>query len=68
MSDQNRISLYNINATSSRKVMKIKKKYQLEDCKLIQYIIIQTNIIRTVWQTVRRITNEILGVEGLNQC
>ena len=24
-----------------------------------------TNIIRIVWQTVRRITNEILGVEGL---
>ncbi|CAH3106455.1 unnamed protein product [Pocillopora meandrina] len=45
-----------------------KEKYQLEDCKLIQYIIIQTNIIRTVWQTVERITNEILGVEGLNQC
>ena len=33
---------------------------------MIQYIILQTNIIRTVWQTVRRITNEILGVEGLN--
>ena len=24
-----------------------------------------TNIIRIVWQTVRRITNEFLGVEGL---
>ena len=34
---------------------------------MIQYIIIlQTNITRTVWQTVRRIINEILGVEGLS--
>ena len=24
----------------------------------------QTNITRTIWQTVRRITNEILGVKG----
>ena len=24
----------------------------------------QTNIMRMVWRTVRRITNEILGVEG----
>ena len=32
---------------------------------LIQYQILQTNIIRTVWQTVRRITYEILGVKGL---
>ena len=27
--------------------------------------ILQTNITRTVWQTVRGITNEILGVKGL---
>ena len=26
--------------------------------------ILQTNIIRIVWQTVRRIANEILGVKG----
>ena len=32
---------------------------------MIQYQILQTNITRTVWQTVRRITNEILGVKGL---
>ena len=31
----------------------------------IQYQIIQTHIIRIVWQTLRRITNEILGVIGL---
>ena len=42
------------------------EKYQLGDYKLIQHEIIQTNITRTVWQTVRRITNEILGVKGLN--
>ena len=52
---------YNIKETSDE----IKEKYQLGDYKLIQYQILQTNIIRTVWQTVRRITNEILGVKGL---
>ena len=31
----------------------------------IQYQIIQTHIIRIVWQTLRKITNEILGVIGL---
>ena len=33
---------------------------------MIQYQILQTNITGTVWQTVRRITHEILGVKGLN--
>ena len=32
---------------------------------MIQYQIPGTNIIRSQWQTVRRITNEILGVKGL---
>ena len=32
---------------------------------MIQYQILQTNIVRIIWQTVRRITNEILGVKGL---
>ena len=41
------------------------EKYKLGDYKLIQYQILQTNITRTVWQTVRIITNEILGVKGL---
>ena len=41
-----------------------KEKYQLGDYKLIAYQISQTNITRTVLETVRRITNEILGVEG----
>ena len=31
-----------------------------------QIPILQTNSTRTVWQTVRRITNEILGVKGLS--
>ena len=42
------------------------EKYHLGDYKLIQYQILQTNITRTVCQTVRRITNEILGIKGLN--
>ena len=46
MSDQDRIS----------------QKYQLGDYELIQYQILQTDITRTVWQTVRRTTDEILGV------
>ena len=33
---------------------------------MIQYHILQTNIKRTVWQRVRRITNEILRVKGLS--
>ena len=32
----------------------------------MQYQILPTNITRTMWQIVRRITNEILGVKGLN--
>ena len=40
------------------------KHDQLGVYKLIQYQILQTNITRTIWLTVRRITNEILGVKG----
>ena len=40
------------------------KHDQLGDYKLIQYQILQTNITRTIWLTVRRIANEILGVKG----
>ena len=36
---------YNIKQTSDE----IKEKYQVGDYKLIQYQILQTNIIRTVW-------------------
>ena len=53
---------YNIKQTSGENI----EKYQLGDYKLIQYQILQTNVMRTVWQTVRRITNEILGVKGLS--
>ena len=56
MSDQDRISPYNIKQTSDEN----KEKYQVGDYKFIQ-----TNITRTVWQTVRRITSEILGVNRL---
>ena len=41
---------------------KNKEKYQLEDYYFIQYQILQIDIIRIVWQTVGRISNEILGV------
>ena len=65
MSDQDGISLYNINTISSRQIMRIKKNINLGDYKLIQYPILQANITRTVRQKVRRITDEILGVKGL---
>ena len=51
----------NINQASDKN----REKYQLGDYELIQYQILQTNNTRTVWQTVKRITNEILGVKGL---
>ena len=80
MRDQDRISPYNIKQTNNNNKEKYqlspynikqtnndnKEKYQLGDYRLIQYKILQTNITRTVWQTVRRITNEILGVKGLS--
>ena len=72
MSDQGRISPYNINTISIQYQYNTKQtsdenkeKYQLGDYKLTQYQILQTNITRTVWETVRRITNEILEVIGL---
>ena len=63
--DQDRISPYNYNTTSSRPVInENEEKYQLEDYKWIQYQILQTNIMRTAWLTVWRITCEILGVKA----
>ena len=59
MGNQDRNSPYNINTISISH--KNKEKYQLGDYKLFQYPILQTNITRTVWQTVRRITDEIFG-------
>ena len=61
---QDRISPYNINTISSRQVMRKKEKYQLGDYFLIQYQILQTNIVRIIYQTVGRIANEILRVKG----
>ena len=61
MSDQDRISPYNINTTSSTQVKRKKEKYEL----WIQYQTLQPNIIISVWQTLRRITSEILGMKGL---
>ena len=65
MSDQDRLSPYNINTKIKQTSNENKEKYQSGDYKLIQYQILQINITRTVWQTVKRITNEILGVKGL---
>ena len=64
MIDQDRISPYNINTISSRQVMRI-GKILIGDYYLIHYQIPQTNFRSTIWQTVRRIVNEILGVKGL---
>ena len=58
--DQDRISPYHIKTISTRQVIRIKKRYQLGNWLLIQYQILQTNIIEIVWQTVRRITDGIL--------
>ena len=67
MSDQDTISLCNINTVASGQVRGIKKKTQLHvgDYKFIQYQILQTDIKSVCWQTGRRITNEILRVKGL---
>ena len=43
----------------------MKKKILIRDYYLIHYQIPQTNFRSTIWQTVRRIVNEILGVKGL---
>ena len=61
VSDRARISPYIINTISSRQVMRNKGKYQPGNYKLIQYQILQSNIIRMIWQIVMRITNEIMN-------
>ena len=65
INDQYRISPYNINTILSRNVTRIWWKYKVRDYSLIQNQILRINIIRVTWQTVRRITNEILGMRGL---
>ena len=52
MSDQVWISPYNINTVL---INENKEKYQLGDELLIQYQILQTNIIKIVWQIERRL-------------
>ena len=64
MSEQSRIFPHNINTILRRQVVRIKTKLQFGDYKMIQYQILQTKIIRFVWQAVRRIINEILGYMG----
>ena len=67
MGDQDTISLYNIFQYNIKQTSdEHKEKYKLRNWKLIKYQILQTNITRTVWQTVWRITNEILRVTGLS--
>ena len=61
MSDQDKISPYNINTMSSRQGMELE-----ENNNFIQYQILQTSIIRIVWQTVRRIAYVILQVKELS--
>ena len=57
-SDQDRISPYVINTIASRQVLRIKKNINRR---------LWSSIMRTVWQTVRRITNGILRVKRLNK-
>ena len=59
--NQDRISPNNINTISKTSDENI-EKYQLVKLSLTQYQILQTKIISNVWQTVRRITKEIMGV------
>ena len=61
MSDQDKISPYNINTISSRQGMELKKNNNF-----IQYQFLQTSIIRVAWQTVRRIAYVILQVKELS--
>ena len=64
MSDQDRISPHNLNIISSRPVMRI-KKISIKGL-LVDSMINSSNCItRTVWQTVRRITNEMMGLKRL---
>ena len=68
ISDQDRISPYNFNTIPGRQVTGIKKNISSGiNYQLIQYQILQTKIVRILWQTVRRITGwiEILGVKGV---
>ena len=64
MSDQDRISPYNISTISIRRVIMIGKNinWGIISWSNTKFSKLTTHT-RTVWQTVRRITNEILGVK-----
>ena len=64
MSDQDRISPHNLNTISSRPVMRI-KKISIKRLLVDSMINSSNYITRTVWQTVRRITNEMMGLKRL---
>ena len=49
----------------NRRVMGLKKHENLGVYELIHNQVLRTNIIRILWKTVWRITNEISGVKGL---
>ena len=62
MSDQDKISPYSISTISSTLVMRM-KKISIRELLVDSMLNFQTNIMRIVWQTVRRISNEILEVK-----
>ena len=64
MSDQDRISPYNINTKSTRWVMRINKKINLGIIIWSNTKFLGTNIIRIVWLTVTRIKNLIWELKG----
>ena len=64
VSDQDRISPYNINTISSRQEMRIKKTINKGIIIQFKIKILQTNIMRVVWETVRRITKLDHGKKG----
>ena len=69
MSDQNRFSPYNTNAKIKQASDKKKEKRKTSIWRLlmIKIQILQTNTILIVLQTVRRKSNEILGVKGFKR-
>ena len=64
MSDQDRISPHSLNTISCRPVMRI-KKISIKGLLVDSMINSSNYITRTVWQTVRRITNEMMGLKRL---
>ena len=66
-SDQFVIFPYIFNALSTRQVTRIKKiSHQLGDSVLCDTKLCEIAVKRNVWQSVRRINIQIMGVKGLN--